>query len=162
MLQVTLDAIARVHGDGDLPEIPVLLTKAKKAEASYWRSGPKALKIQVNQSFANSQSNFAHEIGHFLDHQTMGGGGRFASEHNRQLMKDFIEAAENSRAIKNLREMLARKPSLQDRTSAPVPRVWITYALQEREIWARAYAQYISLRSGNAEMMRQIASVRDS
>jgi hypothetical protein len=42
----------------------------------------------------------------------------------------------------------------------PIDQPHVTYLLLEEEVWARSYAQYIALRSGDATMQPQVADIR--
>ena len=59
--------IGRVHGDGDLPVIPVKqnATRYRHGAYSFWRSGG-AREITISKLGDHQELTLAHEIGHFL------------------------------------------------------------------------------------------------
>jgi hypothetical protein len=68
----------------------------------------------------------------------------------------------NSRAAARLRELMDG-PSLVDAGGGV--RVWLDrkyarYLAHDAEFWARAYAQYIGTRSGNAALLAELSAMR--
>jgi SPP1 gp7 family putative phage head morphogenesis protein len=162
----TLAAIEKVHGDGDLPQIPLELERSNKRLGGYWyttASPSRALKITI-KTREHPELTLAHEIGHFLDQQGAGKGRGHASPADA-LFDEFRQAAKNSRAIRDIETYLstgksptvARDSTLRD---LPVKRQYAQYLLLTHEIWARAYSQYIAIRSGDAVLMRQLDELR--
>ena len=47
-------------------------------------------------------------------------------------------------------------------TTLKVDQRYTSYLLNPKELWARSYAQYIAKKSGNATMLAQLDSVRNS
>jgi hypothetical protein len=162
----TLAAIEEVHGDGKLPQIPLEIDKSKTRGGGYWyyaTSPPRPIRITVRKD-AYSELTFAHEIGLFLDQQGAGLGIDHASTFD-PVFDEFHKAAEKSQAIKDLREYLSkgtapavrRDPTLQD---VPVKKKFVQYLLKPTEIWARAYSQYIAIRSADPLLITQLDHLR--
>lgn len=116
-----------------------------------------------------------HELGHFIDHKGLGEDtARFASGvawHEGGDLKPLMEALYNSEAGKMLRVMQGWKDGLPfavvelengDLQGFQVDKTRVAYYLDPREIFARAYAQWIATRSGNIEALRQLARARDA
>src|SRR5262249_33898275 len=71
-----LAAIEKVHGDGDLPQIPVQLERShRRLGGYYYYTGPppRPIKIAI-KTIEHPELTFVHEIGHFLDQQGAGKG----------------------------------------------------------------------------------------
>jgi SPP1 gp7 family putative phage head morphogenesis protein len=162
----TLAAIEKVHGDGDLPQIPLQIERSNKRLGGYWYLGvshPQALKITIKKD-QHPEFTLAHEIGHFLDQQGAGRGLGHASL-NDAAFEEFRQAAKRSQAIKDIEAYLAtgRAPALarDNRLRAlPVKRQYAQYLLLTHEIWARAYSQYIAIRSGDALLIEHLKELR--
>lgn len=145
--QNVLAEIDKIHGDGKLPKIPVSLTNSEVYGALYRRvTESESRDILIGASTAEPEFDFAHEIGHFLDHQAIGKAGVFASE-SSDLMTGWFDAVVNSEAIK---EIFALPEGTKLRG----------YFLNVTEIWARCYAQYITIKSQNPTLLKQLDDVR--
>lgn len=184
--QRAIDAIDSVHGDGELPELPVKTVSAKKSkkmggfEAQYYRSlyssntpDPKANKITINSAGEHMEFTFIHEVGHYLDFQVLGGLD-FGSTHvtaEGQLMHEWGLAVKNSEAT----QALVRKYKNPDSFEVEIVDDWgrgqhvytskpnkdhILYLLDNKELWARSYAQYIAEKSGDPVLLEQLDKER--
>ena len=96
-----------------------------------------------------------HEFGHFVD-DAIGGFEVYASQEPDSPVADVIVEAERTHAIHALREY-----EQQSQGTFSVERAQVTYRLQKVEIWARAYAQYIALRSGDTQLLVDVQKRRD-
>jgi len=154
-----INAINQVHGDGNLPEIPLSLNSSGRYHGAYSRSYfGKAVKIQISRKGDHPMMTTAHEIGHFLDHKGLKSSELYFSESpaGRNLMNVF----ENSNAIKSLRGMRGKTFEYtgfmgQQRTTT-ADDSYLSYLLKGREVFARAYAQYITTKSGSTAMMKEL------
>lgn len=111
--------------------------------------GPAALRacgITVARGAAGLPFNLAHEVGHLLDHVAIGSPDAFASTGRDPLLDDLVGAIRGTAAHAGLRAVRspARRRYLGDR----------------RELVARAYAQYVALRSGDPELTALLATAR--
>lgn len=147
-IREAIAAIDRVHGDGDLPTIPLLgKVGSKTARGSYWHTtGGSATNIGVKNTGPWPAMTAVHEVGHFIDHQVLGRRGSFASISSPELAA-FRSAVQSSKAVAEIR----RQPTYMQ-----------AYYLKEVELWARAYAQYIAVRSGNANLRAQLDKIRST
>lgn len=154
-----LDAIDRVHADGTLNDLAVTINASKSYEAAYVHRDGDGVEIRVSRYATHKASSFLHEVGHFLDHKGMG-SGQFASRRPDGLSPKLAEALDaweravsESAAVKRIRE-LQTMPRIEvsdggvTRTYT-ISRRFIDYSLQPHEMWARSYAQYVALRSGD-------------
>lgn len=167
--QETLDAIDGVHGDGKLPQIPIVTktsTDALGNYAFYPRTG-EAVRIQIKGPGDHHQLTLAHEIGHFLDYQAISTDPRKPGSEGMGLMDKWRQAVENSAAWQTLQDK-KRNPLKYAQTFDLASgryvfkpdTIFAGYLLDKRELWARSYAQYIATRSGNAAMAKQVAYSR--
>jgi hypothetical protein len=101
----------------------------------------------VSRKSTRQELTTAHEIGHWIDDQALPGHGLSSDSHPD--LEPFRQAADASAAVKALRK------------SNSIPRRYVRYASRYREIWARAYAQFIAMRSGDPEMLLQLKRILD-
>lgn len=161
-LKVALAAIDRVHGDGVLPTLPVLITSAKSREGAYTYNPltGKPGKIMVSRTADNLAYTFVHEIGHFLDQQALG-RGKFASDSSSEVvpgMNKWYDAVKNSEAYKGLKALSYRTGI--DVVGPDGKRQWykldsryIRYLCLPSEAFARSYSQYVAMKSGDPELL---------
>jgi len=152
-MQTALAAIDKVHDDGTLPTIPMvsrIMPENLGEFQSRWVNGVKvATDIAVTPKGPWPALTAVHEVGHFLDLSAIGDVGQFATVSGFAPMRDVLRAAEGTNSIKGLRALL---PSLHGEQAE-----FVQYLLSPKEIWARAYAQYIAQRSGNIMLATDLA-----
>lgn len=163
-VRAALDTIGTVHGDGKLPTIPVRELKSGTAEGVFARRpGNVPLEIGVHGKGTRPRTTLAHEVGHFLDRAAIPGTDRRGDrdwEHD-PLLSAWYHAVRNTDGFKRLKELekdphvLATVGNKQVRYK--VSPAYVEYTLKPTELWARAYAQYIALRSGDGTMRAEIA-----
>jgi SPP1 gp7 family putative phage head morphogenesis protein len=128
-------AIDAVHDDGILPVIPVDGSAGSGNNGVYvstWDG--KADHISVKATGQWPHMTAIHEIGHFLDHQALGSKpGKWATEDKDGPLKDVLATAKASDAYAKIQSM--------------APRSRQAYLSKNKEIWARAYAQYVASQS---------------
>ena len=108
-----MGAIDSVHGDGDLPTIPIKKSSGLLTTGTYrytYSGNPVHIKVSTKGTI---QSDFLHEAGHFLDHQTLGKKGTFESTaanygESSPAMQKWFNAAKNSRAMQSLLQINKR------------------------------------------------------
>ena len=159
-----LAAIDAVHGDGMLPRLPVVLTRAATEAGAYeWndRTG-EALRLRLSSLGGHPEFTVVHEIGHFLDHQALGRPGTYASETGG--CAGVMAAIDRSAAIEALRALRGRQFRLvqerRRRIAVRVRQSFVEYHLLPRERFARAYAQFIAVSSHDSELLKQRDAVR--
>jgi hypothetical protein len=148
--------IDKVHDDGKLPRIKVDGKAPSGSNGVYraWKSG-EADSMGV-RSRMGDVFTFAHEIGHFLDHQALGQKGQFASQTDSALQA-WRDAVRESANIKEMLE--ARAKGEKDFN--------YSYYLQTLEIWARAYSQWLiekilARELGSPELREKLKRERDA
>lgn len=147
-------AVGRVHGARRRETVTATFDMAMdwsardEGEATFdARTGaPIALRIPVRTDAP--ECAFLHEIGHTLDRRHLGDGVAFASESDpgvQAVVRIAREAPSLADSIA-LVEALGRRSELDERDAGTRDR--LARLLSDREVFARAYTQYV------AEMMR--------
>lgn len=150
-----MNAIVQVHGVGALPEVPVIVNQLKdpsaRAAEGYVLRGPSAplnsiREIGISLQGKMREHTFVHEFGHFLDYTGIGPRGAFASVSD-PIMAGVRSAISNSKATSTVRYFYGLNPN------------YAMYLLSWQEQWARAYAQWITLRSNDRLLRRQLDDI---
>jgi hypothetical protein len=159
-----LAAIDAVHGDGDLPFLPVVRTRATTEVGVYeWsdRSG-EPLRLRISTHSEHPELTVVHEIGHFLDHQALGRPGTFASESDA--LHSVIATIDSTDAFAQLRALRTRRRAVITergrREIEPIRQQRVEYLLQPHELFARAYAQFITVRSQDPVLVAHLTALR--
>lgn len=153
-----LKAIDSVHDDGALPTIPI---RSSSSRASYYgvyrhtvTGAP--VDIRITAGGDHKELTLAHEIGHFLDHHGLPGAGFSSARH--ELMGGWRQAVRESKAYRSLHQ-LREGPEFVDLPGGGTHRVnrgYLNYLMSDHEMWARSYAQWITIRSKEPELRRQL------
>lgn len=154
-----LDAIASVHGPRNIPRVEVQ-RETRRGVGGWFARG--TTRTGVNPSWSNGASAYVHELGHVLDFYDLGKGavgkqsvGLFASEAKTGPIAKIVDAlidTDEIRAIKEIRDGLTAGERFREHSN---------YLLRRREIFARAYAQYIAKRSGDKVLLRDLQRTLD-
>lgn len=155
-LGVAVPAIDKVHDISGLPNIPVMNSSAGTFQGQYSYKLPShdPIGIKVSSQSRNPALTALHEIGHFIDHQSINGQKGYASPFDPLLEKWRI-AIDGSIATAELSGELVR-------TNIQRVRKTCGYYLSRHEQWARAYAQYIATRSADPVLLAQLDAIRTS
>ncbi len=143
-IQTAITAIDAVHGDGDLPKLPIYAKAGRGNLGEFVHRGSEAVQIGIKPDGSWPALTTAHELGHFLDHQVLGTGGKWGSA-NSEALAAFRAAVEGSETVKTIQAL---------------PESIGAYWLTKHELWARAYAQYVATRSGDATLLAQLDKAR--
>ena len=144
-VQHALNLINKVHGDGRLPKILVVSSTAKGFMGKYeWTL--KGGKIRMANT-PNKELTATHEIGHFLDHKGLPGKGLTSENPEERALRSLLKTVDASPEIQQLRNLPLDKNRHRD------------YLLEKSEIFARAYSQYIAVKSGDKKMLGQVDDV---
>lgn len=102
------------------------------------------------------QNSIVHEYGHYIDKNLLsphGPGFWESAPNNSGVLDDFFAAAEKSPTIQGIKtgefKLLQGDPKTTD------------YMLDRKEIWARAFDQYISTKSGNMDMLHRFKQTQN-
>ena len=160
--QRALDAVASVHGDGKLPQIPLEeVPPGNPAEAQFrsLRYTGDAIDIQLHTSpgppdpyrqGSQPELSLVHEIGHFLDNSGLPGPFFESTKPTFRKMQLLMRAIRRTRTYKTI--------AATARAGGAGVTQW-KYLRHRNEIFARAYAQYIAWRSGDQVMIEQLDAI---
>jgi hypothetical protein len=175
-LRLALQVLDAVHGDGQLPLVPVVPTRTMRHDAEYQsefntvtgRWDPR--RLGVSRATRRLELGLYHEVGHLLDEQIFGDGRMMGSTDpvHPELSQWRVQVA-RSRAFANLVHMLRSgrgefedesdslfRSGLDSRQSETV-----RYLLQPEELFARSYAQYVAVRSQDGTLVEQVIAERE-
>jgi hypothetical protein len=170
-LRIALAAIEHVHGDGEMPGIPVRLTAnlPQRGQFSYDRETGALIGILVRSNQRHRAWSFAHEVGYYLDLVAIGSGSEFGSSVSPATI-GWNEAVGRSRAFRSLLAIWERgAAAVQDgdglmrmvALGATEMELVGTLLLPE-ELFARSYAQYVAIRSADEELQQSLDAFRES
>ncbi|CAN5546699.1 hypothetical protein BH09VER1_BH09VER1_24670 [soil metagenome] len=142
----TMAIVDAVHGDGALEAIPFNNRISSGSYGTYWSNLSGAVSLGVKRSAPFPGTVLTHEVGHWLDNVGITSPTRFASESNMPIMQEWISAVKDSEAYRKLAT-----------STQPKHRV---YYQSMRETWARAYAQFIAVESGNPSLLSDLADFK--
>lgn len=155
----TTQAIDQVHGDGALPNIPVVTIGSKSTNGSFYTMGGRPGKISISSKGDHPHMTLAHEIGHFIDFSGIGANGVFTSSTGDPLMSEWKDAVKNSNAYKRWAEIKKKKVIISQETGEVIANsnpAFVRYSMDYKEFWARSYAQYIAEKSSNPAMLLEL------
>ena len=156
----TFDSISQVH---DIPEGAEVITVKGRQKGSQggmyddqlgvYRYGGKAnipLDIVIRTDIDGARSTLMHEYGHFVDHQLI--SGQLTGEAGNWVLDiDHPAASQLKEAIESSENITRRRLAYADS-----PTDWKAYHLQNDEIFARSYNQYIATKTGDLDALMQI------
>jgi hypothetical protein len=156
-LREAVDIVAGVHGDGDLPTIPVVWDTSLDARARFVIRDalPSAIAVRPGDALVVP---IVHEIGHFLDFAAIDGFGAFASLESARFDEWQTSVNETatfrtlSQAVDQALPKVPRERSMRRRRIARLR--------SPEEVWARSYTQYVIGRSGRADLAADLESER--
>ena len=150
----SLQILDRVHGDGALASIrmnTLMLDNGTEGMLCVERGLPTS--IYLSPSASCPEFTIAHEVGHWLDIAAMPSSGILASRDNDHPLNGFIRAAAHTRSMRDLREFsrVSGDRHIQEHID--------DYLMLPEELWARAYAQYVAVRSADAKLLQGLTLV---
>jgi len=166
-VETALRSIDKVHGDGDLPKINIERNSGKHKVGLYrYSMTGTSVGIKISSAGDHPAITTAHEIGHFIDHkgfeQNWGSSG--------SKLDGVLNAARESDAIKNItsgqydyveREIKGSDGSIIGKMKINyLDRNYKSYLLSKKEVFARAYSQWIAVRSKDPVMLSELRSLQ--
>jgi len=150
-VQIATEAADSVHDDGVLPKIPLKQSTDPSDQAHLMPrrdqdGNTRADYIAVRADGPTPAFTTLHELGHLLDLEGIGAKGSWAS--NTGELREVLEAARKTRAVAGLESERAG--------GAGRSAEQLEYLLSDREVWARAYSQYIAERSRSKPLKTQL------
>ncbi|HEY0007319.1 MAG TPA: hypothetical protein VGB55_01230 [Tepidisphaeraceae bacterium] len=164
-LKSATKAVDKLHGiEPASASIPVKLNSSTTYNGlfSYKRYSGAPVGIQISTNATAPRMTLLHEIGHWMDLTQFGKADQYGTTINENFAK-FRAAVKETRAVKTL-QALSDNPlvALKNGRSVRVPKPYVDYLLQTHEVWARAYAQYIAIESGDPVILQELNSMRES
>jgi hypothetical protein len=167
--KAVFEAIDKIHNDGNLGKLPVKSNNDPNYEGFLRVNNQTNLPtvMEINQDADTPHITIAHETGHVLDYAGIPRTARLIGlERNfrdEELFQDFIKAVEASDSIKTLRlratQTTAHTEGAAWLNNYTIDQKHVAYLLQDNEIWARAYSQWVATRSENLDMAAQLEYV---
>lgn len=188
-IEKALALLDGVHGDGPLPSIPVTPVpqrgKTKNTGAFYMHNGQgRAMGLGFTGKLLKNTPNMTvfHETGHFLDNKAFGEGGTFGSEGGvnpalppaaaaaLQQVRDTMASSQAYQTLVKWNKVNILKPGEttpefqwgKDGIPSSTDRGMVSYLLKSRETFARAYAQYVAVKSGDPAALKELAKIQAS
>jgi len=174
MVSTVLHSVDSVHGDGELPTIPVRYSPplaGDYAEAAYYydSSLAGALAIRVAYDAETPELSFLQGLGYHFYSATRSSleamtQSAFASESN-PVFSEWREAVSMSEAVTHPQKVINYRSAtvpLADGTeeAVDIDREYVNYLLEPRELFARSYTQYVVANSHNRVLQGQLNSQR--
>lgn len=161
--QVAMAAIAKVHHvPTSLPVLNIRPSHSIDSNGRYFAGNAHTSEMGVRTGLNDTQSTVAHEYGHFLDHHLFGTGhegvGAMGTYRRNPEMKGLMTAIYNSASVRSLVDRHKANRADHDARQEHVSK----YLLMPPELLARAYAQWISVRSGSRAMQSEISRDREA
>jgi hypothetical protein len=172
-IRSTVDLVNSVHSDGNLPQIPLKVTSTHGRLGHYMYDGRtgKPIEIGVSRKSDHPKITTSHEIGHFLDGQAWGRPGTPGhgnSDKDKRVVEKYRKlhkTMQDSNAIKLLRNEVPNQTYTVDfgdtKRTYNADRKYASYLLRSDEQFARAYSQYIAVKSGDKDMLGEIDRIRN-
>lgn len=164
-LREVIAAIDRVHGDGELPPVPVRLAPGLP-ELGQFRfdlatGEPIGLVVRAHQAYR--QLTLLHEIGHLIDWFIFGAKTTFGSARH-PMLESWLAVVVESGAYRQLDALAKRGRGVIDGTRIAVLTgrevVAAGNALLPDECWARSYAPYVTIHSTIPGLARALSDLR--
>ena len=152
-LRKALKSVDAVHSPPNLKPMTVIMDKGIQGAEfnSYSDTGP--YEILLNPNGTHPELSLLHEVGHYLEWQTIPKSHFGPRDFEDDLLfAGWLAAVFVSPTVQRLTIL---------RGSQPVAGVMyneINYFLKARELWARAYSQYIASKTLSAILSQQVAA----
>ena len=151
-----LNAIDRVHACSDLPPLPIRFGRAEQREGyTRFLDHRFPLWIVVSVRGRTLALTALHEIGHYLDWQGFGVDGEWASRFDPRL-EEWWQAVKATAAYAEL-DRLLNDLYAEGRISLRMA----SYFGSPEELWARSYAQWVAVRSGDVQLAAELDRARE-
>lgn len=145
LAKTTITEIEKIHGGFGMPAISISDKKMLSNAIYQHREDGSPIGIFVNPDRADALS-IAHEIGHWFDHHALGDGAAFGSQGPE--LKPLMDAMRESASMQRLKSLKLKGRDARDRR----------YLLDDKELFARGYSQFIAAESRNPDLLKAVAS----
>jgi hypothetical protein len=162
-----LELMDSVHGDGVIEPLPVNIRNLSlDTLGGYALRDNRPEGVLFNGRFGVNSPTMVEEVGHILDHQ--GFNNQLLFESQRGFFSELAEVMELIKKSEPYLHVQSLKPNTRITLKQQSERIrsdFITekdldYHTQPREWFARAYLQYIAIRTGDTDLLRAIANSR--
>lgn len=156
-LALALSSVDAVHGDGTLPQIPVMKNRGGATAGSF--TPPADMRIAT--ATREPRLTLLHELGHLLDWD----GISYRSDREDSELAQWRAAVEASAPIRQLRSMAKRKTMVAKLSpwrgpeKVRIRQKHVSYLLRPTEIFARSYSQFIAQRSGDVALLTELGGL---
>ncbi|HLP52169.1 MAG TPA: hypothetical protein VK154_14870 [Chitinophagales bacterium] len=120
--------------------------------------------ININPNGDHYEMTIAHELGHMLDYHGFSSGSWESENETSNKLTPLLNALTGSLAVRELTELSNKKYYIDKKGNRKYfdekQEKLAKYYISKREIFARAFAQYIAYKSDNAEMIKQCKKIR--
>lgn len=154
-----LQSIDAVHGDGILDDIPFVKSPSKKFNGSFTSDvSGRARQISLTDIGISNQPEItvAHEMGHYLDLYGVGKKGSWNSMQKDSPIAKVVSIARESNSMKRIQQLIddgfVKVDGIKVRHTSKIKK-HLQYLNSSKEVWARAYAQFIAEKSGSEKML---------
>lgn len=152
-LRKILDLIDKVHAPKNLKKVTLIMDRSVRGAKFTCRGAYGPYEILLNPSGSHPELSLVHEIGHYLEWQTIPkniiGHRNFD---NDAILSEWLKAMLNCPGVINL----VRLRDQQKMDSKAYKD--INYLLRPEELWARMYSQYTAKKSLASVLFQQIAA----
>ena len=152
----TMRIIQALHRYPDVGDIPVFTYADVQPFGRYVPADGVMGYIELSLYGPHLHLTFAHEVGHWLDQAFIQYTGYASATASSDLQRVMI-AIEESHACQTLQQLMMVSGSTR---TEQVARQRARYWSSSEELWARAYAQYVALRSADARLLAQVRLAR--
>ena len=163
-LEETLHIVDLVHGDGNIGSVRVRHGGSGTALGCYRPGATKEICVKAGQK--EPRLTFLHEIGHLLDDAGIEPGKSWRSRADDPRLAEWWSAVRAT-------SLYARFTQLQMGKKLRVPRDWgraydlvdidqriVSDRLDARELFARSYAQFVVMTSGDTTLRAELEHAR--
>lgn len=100
-----------------------------------------------------------HEVGHFLDFAGFGTPGEYASNSANAAVAPWRKAVLHSEAVRSLTSLIVELVTALPEAETQRHRRLLE-PLDPEELWARSYAQYVTIRSSDPDLAAALDQIR--
>lgn len=156
-LRAVLNEIDQLHGVPRIKPIGVKINNDRGVLGRYVKHPGTGEPLRIELSRRKNdrlELTFAHEVGHFLEGAVIPGSTfgvrKWAFDDVTQSWRAAIRSTSSFQRLRSIVEAGGTIPGLEE---APQ---FVSYLLQDQELWARSYAQYVAVRSHSETLLEQI------
>lgn len=162
-----LSAVDDVHGLGPVSSVPRIYAlqdnRMRRLGVYEYTGDGRPYRIRIKggkaQPAGEQALTAAHEFGHYLDHAFLTGGPQFGKWFSSSpAAQAFRDAVNNTATVKRIRELRAAGDTVLEAGGRRYnyTRRFTSYLLEDWELFARAYSQFVAKRAGHKGMLAAI------